>query len=492
MKDKKNVSGLSDHNLKKKQGLVMSPFNDAMGDHLELQSWALTRMPEYLWLGLILMAYSRKKGLEKAGEILFEISRHFDFLLKPKLSRILNLSEDEQKKLYQIIIKHIDSTVLAPLTILYRDKAHPIFNEYFYNPQLSVENRIGIISEAVKLYMPHQSNEATDLRYLTMCLQLFGGKIHVADGLNVTGKALKEYPISEHEDEIMRSYRPCIRAMEGNDFDLSDEDKFFSSNFWKDIGMVTPCKPMLIKFDENSEDFSEFIKDCQKVVEYVVYSNKEKSLSADKFDVLVGSINYALKIFIEINTKTLGNSILGRHGIRTIIEVLIMMKYLLKNEQEQPNIWEEYKLYGISKYKLVLLKLREASLDETSHIVEPIIDVLVNEVVWEEFINVDLKYFDKLGIREKSIAVSEKDLYDLYYDYDSSFSHGLWGAIRESAMLFCDNATHKYHSIPDISGSQSLPDVKSDSFKIIKRLFKLMTEIFEVPEWFIEKYEIES
>ena len=78
-----------------------------------------------------------------------------------------------------------------------------------------------------------------------------------------------------------------------------------------------------------------------------------------------------------------------------------------------------------------------------------------------------LKYFDKLGIREKSNEVGEKDLYDLFYDYDSSFAHALWGAIRESAMLPCDNAGHQYHSIPDIYANQKLPDIKADSFKII-------------------------
>jgi hypothetical protein len=34
-------------------------------------------------------------------------------------------------------------------------------------------------------------------------------------------------------------------------------------------------------------------------------------------------------------------------------------------------------------------------------------------------------YFDKQGIREKSIEVGEKLLFDLFYDYDSNFAHGL-------------------------------------------------------------------
>ena len=141
---------------------------------------------------------------------------------------------------------------------------------------------------------------------------------------------------------------------------------------------LTPCNPIRIEFPENTTNHKEFTDDCRKVIEYVFYSNKEKSLAEDKFDVIIGSVNYALKIFTEINENSLGNSILGRHGIRTIIEVYIMLKYLLKREIEQPKIWEEYKLYGISKYKLILLKARESnSTDMTSHFSLPIVEALV-------------------------------------------------------------------------------------------------------------------
>jgi hypothetical protein len=219
----------------------------------------------------------------------------------------------------------------------------------------------------------------------------------------------------------------------------------------------------------------------------VLVANKEKTLAEDKFDIIIGSMNYALKIFIEIDNKSLGNSILGRHGIRTIIEIYIMLKYLLRNETEKPNIWKEYKAYGIGKYKLVLLKARETELDKTSHFIPPLADVIVNERIFEEFTDIDLKYFDKQGIREKSIDVGEKELYDLFYDYDSSFAHGLWGAIRESAMLPCDNASHQYHCIPDIHANQSLPDVKSDCAKIIKKLFSLLADVYEIPDTFVAR-----
>ena len=342
------------------------------------------------------------------------------------------------------------------------------------------------------MYSPHQSNEATDLRFLSLSLLLFNGKIVVSTEAKGTIEALKKYPYTEHDDEIMRWYRPAIRSTEIG-MTLEEYNTEFSYKFWREFGMITPCNPIKIEFPENTTDYKEFTTDCRKVLEYVFYSNKEKSLMDDKFDVIVGSINYALKIFAEMNDKVLGNSILGRHGIRTIIEVYIMLKYLLKREAEQAKIWEEYKLYGISKYKLVLLKARESdTLDETSHFAQPVVDALVNEIRWEEFIDVDLNYFDKQGVRDKSIDVGEKELYDLFYDYDSSFSHGMWGAVRESSMLHCNSADHQFHAVPDIYDNQNLPDVKSDSYKIMMLLYTFLAGLYDIPTWFADKYFVKK
>ena len=80
----------------------------------------------------------------------------------------------------------------------------------------------------------------------------------------------------------------------------------------------------------------------------------------------------------------------------------------------------------------------------------------------EEFLNMDTRYFDSQSIRQKAESVNEKELFGLYYDYDTSFEHALWGAIRESAMLKCDNPAHQYHNVPDIEGQLVLKSVMAD------------------------------
>lgn len=64
----------------------------------------------------------------------------------------------------------------------------------------------------------------------------------------------------------------------------------------------------------------------------------------------------------------------------------------------------------------------------------------------------DTRYFGKQNknIREKSKRVDEQILYSSYCDYDSAYENGLWGAIRESSLLKCNNPTHQYHCVQGV------------------------------------------
>ncbi len=481
----KRRSKLSEHILNKKKGKVITPLNEALGGRLELNSWGYERLPEYLWIALIHSSYSRDEAFSRLGNILFEISRTEESLDYPKLSSILSLPEKRQVEIYNVIAKNVDSSILFPLTVIYRQNNYPVFCNYFYDSEFGVIERINRINEVLHRYIAPQAFESTDIRYLTLALMMFGRKIKVVRGMEILINALKEYPYTNHEEDKMELYRSSIRAMEGG---IQTVNRDFIENFWKELGMITMCKPYYIVFKKDENESEEFLQDTYNALNYLVLENKEKMLTETKFEVIIGSITYTYKIFKEKYEHDLFNTIMGRHAIRTMIEVYIILKYLLKLERENDNIWMEYKMHGVSKYKLVLLKARKNREVECKHFEIPVVDAIVNEISPEEFLDIDLNYFDRLSIRKKSEEVEEKELYDLFYDYDTNYSHGLWGAVRESSLLFCDSVEHKYHKIPDLECHQIMPSIQQDTIYVMKKIMNLLSEIYSLPDWYMDKY----
>jgi hypothetical protein len=477
-------SKLSDHKIGK--GKVITPINHSMGETLSLKSWAKERLPEYIWLALIHSYYGRTDAFAISYKIFQSFKTNGIVIERPKLSSLLNLDKKTMVKAFEIIYESIDTEVLSPLTLIYRKREYPEFNEFFYINDILVEEKIERLNYVMQEYTDHQSNDATDLRYMVLMNLFINGHIVMSNALEHTPDAIKYYPEHEHEEEIMRMYRPGIRSLEGMDFERTNET--FVSNYKKELAMITQCNPVYVDMGNETISSAELINDISNALDLNVSLFKENLIAESKYEVMIGSIYYSLKIFKEINELSKGSSILGRHGIRTIIEVYIMMKYLLVKEGNDQEIWEKYKLYGISKYKMILLKSREFE-NEISHFVEPIAEAIVNEIMSEEFIDVDLTYFDKQGMRDKCITVNEKLLYDVYYDYDTNYAHGLWGAVRESSMLICDNPSHYFHSVPDTYFNQKLQSVNKDCEFIFFKLLNIFNQQYKLPEWFLEKYK---
>ena len=225
-----------------------------------------------------------------------------------------------------------------------------------------------------------------------------------------------------------------------------------------------------------------YMENLHEIFAYLCELFTSSSPLDERMNVLLGIATYSYKRLKEAYDHNLFNTISGRSCIRVLIENYIMMKYLVKNESSHENIWRDYQLYGLGLYKLVLARFRENDVSEQAHFDEKYIEALVNEFKEEEFINMDTKYFDKQNIRLKAESVDEKILYGLYYDYDSSFEHGLWGAIRESSLLKCNNPAHKYHCIPDIEDQNRLKTVLPDCIMVMNKTLLFLDEMYGIPE----------
>ena len=465
-------SKLSDHTFKK--GKFITPINSlpTMQEFEDEKSWTYGRMPEYLWIGLILKYFGRNVGLRKSYSIIYMLHKLAPDLYTARLSQILNLDPDIQKKFYSYIVHNGAKEALTPLTIFLTASKTPIFAEFFYCPGQNVECRCEAIIQVMRDIMDHQSNEATDIRFVALCFNLLSGKTYLPKG---NADLLMTYSSCNHDDEIMRIARPTVRSLEMMILTFEKTNSTYLRDFWRCVSEMTECDIFAIQFPEERRNVTAYMEKLHEVFADLSELFVVSDPLDEKMNVLLGIATYSYKRLKEIYEQQLFNSISGRSCVRVLIEDYIMMKYLVKTEPSHNNIWRDYHLYGIGLYKLVLARHRENCVSEESHFDERYIEALVNEFKDEEFIDMDTKYFDQQNIRLKAEAVGEKNLYGLYYDYDSSFEHGLWGAIRESSLLKCNNPAHKYHCVPDVEDETRLKTVLPDCVMVMNKTISFWT-----------------
>lgn len=486
-----NRSTLLEQVVKRKKGVIVSPLVDTLGNIISLSSWGVERLPEYIWLALILEEKGRADGIKICVEILREIIAFCPNMSDVKMSSILESSASIQETIFEIVCKHVKKDILSPLSLVIDETVSRHFFRNFYLPLNSVQKRTEKLQAVTKKYYNQSSNEATDLRYLALINPILTGELMCPKD-SLIYQSLLYYGTTDHSNEIMQMYRSIIRSTEGALNGVHDKNKSaFVEMFWNKMRNITDnvLYALYYKKNESEMDYQDFIKKTKESLNYLNIENKGRATTDDAFVVLTGSLSYAMKLFEEVINHDLSNTLIGRQSVRTIIEIYIMMKYLAETEKTKPAIWSQYKAYGIGKYKLILLKKREKMGSLITHINSKILEVLVNEPQWEEFTDIDLKYFDDVKIRDKAIKVNEKDLYDVAYDYDSNFAHGLWGAIRESSMLCSDNVFYHFSPVADAMFKQNLPDVTADCFACLVKLIVFVNDRYTFPEWYIKFIE---
>lgn len=463
-------------------GKFITPMNLAMGDKLCLVSWAKERLPEYVWMGLILKKYERKEGLYIIKQILdklFEIDKNINV---PMFSKILNMNQENQIEFYKFILSITQQKILSPLSVLYTYTEYGIFNNFFCNSEISIKKRLNEITSVLKEGCIQQSDFSTDLRFLVVYYQIMSGYLHplkeLVDDIN-------KYPNLEHSDEEMRRIRPSIRSSEmtSNMMDeIKQENKYlFSKDFWKKVSTMTDCELFCIKFKSEDEYTSEYIDIVKNIFEY----SNNLFLATDplnkKILVLLGIATFSFKQVTEIVEHNLYNTIISRSILRNLIDYYIMMKYLLMKEKENPNIYEQFQDYGMGAFKKVVSNSKDCT-PTFSHVNYEYINILVNDYKSHFVQDMDTRNFGNENMREKAELVGEKELWKLAYEYGSSYVHGLWGAIRESSLLACDNPAHQNHCVPDYNYNSNLKSIWTDCVLIMNKIICLINEIFEIPQ----------
>ena len=329
------------------------------------------------------------------------------------------------------------------------------------------------LAQAVIATLDHQSEISTDVRWLKYVLKISLGKVIFLPKMREIAEEIVEFP----NKGDMRKVRPSIRA--GEMMIRRNPPSVWIEKYWAELLTKTGC------IDGSSEtDYFKLsapvltrdaILSARNQVAQRFRSVMSSTRTDAKFDAAFGFTLYALSLLEEIAAPPLSQLLLGRIGLRSIVEVVITFSYLLRKNNSA--LWTAYRNFGSGQAKLAFLKLEQTTGDIPTFVDQETLFQLANEDVWQEFVNVNFGHWDNKNLRDLAIEGGTKDIYDRFYDWTSTFVHGHWCSVRDSNFVTCHNVLHRLHRIPR-PYHRIMPTVVPDAVTLVNRTIDLLEATF--------------
>lgn len=453
-KSGKNRTPIAQHTRKK--GELLPPFA-AMGGKMAFSYWMNDRLPEMLWAVLIRSAVNQDYALGMFRRLLNFIAEHEakDSLSDITLTGLAKVDKTVLREVVAFIIEPPEAAqALSCLRLFQALPARDVWDDLL--PDIPPD--IDLLMQAVGSTLWHQSQEATDCRWLRMMPLVMTGKMHMP------GEMLKEW-LGYPNVSDQRKVRPSIRAAEIAHTSMEPLDLTWPRAFWDEAWKNTPC--LALKKTQSSGSVAPEGVTIQRLheVRNLLADHWERSYATTaidaKHDTVFGVSFYALRLLEELMGIGVGNGIVGRLGIRTLFEVHVNLRYLLS--KNDPELWKTWRSYGAGQAKLNALKFDD-DLDPPTYINVNSIEQIAGEDIWEEFLNIHLASWSGVDLRKLSERVNLKAAYDTHYSWTSGYAHGNWGAVRESCFQTCGNPLHRLHRYPE---QRHMEDVVDEATMIV-------------------------
>ena len=418
---------------------LVPPIPQIMGEKLELKSWMNGRLPEMLWVALILASTERNEAFNEFNRILNFVSGHQrkTELEQLTISGISNLEVPLRQEVIGFITDN-RRTAQALATLKLFDS---LPSKDDWDKTLSdFEPSEPLLMTAVGNTLFHQSQASTDCRWFRTANVGAAGMLFVNPDLVDYIEALKNYP----NLELGAPEGARIRAGEIGLSSFQATESEWPSAFWQEAWEKTPCLELGTPQEEQvqlSTTRQQINQLMQNLKEHWTQTHSTTAIDA-KHDALFGMAFYALQMLTEMMAFGISNGILSRLGLRTILEVRINLKYLIDDNTGE--LWKKWRQYGTGQAKLSSLKLDDLS-EPPQYIDVGGLEHIASEDLWEELLTIDVGNWANGDLRKISQQANMKDTYDQHYPWTSTYAHGMWGAIRESSYHTCGNPLHRLH-----------------------------------------------
>lgn len=455
--DMKRRTKITDH---KRNGKTLIPPLASI-PNMQPRSWRDDRFPEMLWAALLVANLERSEALHylriviKVINELPEESRPSDV----SLSGMSMLDSEVLDSLVQpLLVYERCKTLLSYLNVYDSLPRREYWLAALGEP--SPDKAWPALMNAAARNLDHQTQEATDCRWIRIMAKISAGKLILPT--RELCEELFYYP--NRGDQ--RSVRPSVRAIEISSVIESSKLTEWPGKFWQESFDKTYCFPMNLS-SRPAVPVAGTTADVVSRTYRALADHYIGTIAGTKVDprhdTVFGLGLYALSVLSELLRMGNAQAIIGRLSLRCLSEIYIVLSYLMmKNKQE---LWRSFRVYGAGQAKVVSLKLDEATHD-VKYVRQDDLDSIANEDIWEEYLSIDVGHWDRSSLRQMSIDAGLKHIYDEYYNWTSSYTHGHWCAVRDSVLDCCGNPLHRLHRMPR-DGARLLPDVIYDSCHLV-------------------------
>jgi hypothetical protein len=453
--------------------------------NMHSSSWISERLPEMLWAALIRHYHVGDDGYVIFRDIIRWLSENKSNteLVGVTHTDIKNYPDPLRKSFIAHIVEQAGSVALRPLLLLPDLPAYEDWKASINEVEQDENMDWSQLTKAISITLWHQSQEATDLRWVKLTGALLDGRVKFPQSMVGRVEEINSYPKSGDQREV----RPSIRSLEIME-NLQSPEYQWAAKFWEFVYKHTACMPEVderdiamfeAKYALVSDNKAYYMKITrrirQKLVDHYFTTSVTSAIDA-RHEAVFGLALYSLDIFIENNIFLSASTPIGRVTARIMLESYLSMAYLIKKESEGEQLWEAFRNYGTGQVSLIERKYEDEGY-QSSMVNLEVMDKIANEDKWSEFVPIYLGHWDTSDLRRMSIDVNEKALYDKYYPYTSGYVHATWGAVREASLQTCMNPLHRLHRIPSY-GLTILPNINEDCREILNKMFSLVDQAY--------------
>jgi hypothetical protein len=459
----------------RRDGSVLTPPLATLSDlpNTQAVSWRDDRLPELLWVALLVTHLPREDCLTLFGQFAESVLMHEPASARPfdvTFSGLSRVGEHVFDKFIEPLM-YVSGCkqALSGLKVLEGFPGKERWERHLGEDVLDVEWKP--LMYAVAHTLNQQSQESTDCRWFRVLCLMAGDKLQLP--LQEMVREFVEYPYRGDQ----RKVRPMIRSTEGALGTLLDSTSDWPKRFWEQCFERTACWPLSLSWENEPSRLGTTVIRVKEVYSALVRHQQEtvKGTVVDaQHDTVFGVCLYGLALLQELLQLEVSRSISGRMSLRTLSELVITLAYLV--HMNDLDSWRSYRVFGAGQAKLQYLKLDEAS-EDTAYVDLDTLIELANEDVWEEFLPIELGHWANSNLRKLSIEANVKDIYDEFYAWTSTYAHGHWGAVRDAVFVTCGNPLHRLHRIPREMPKNS-PNVIPDACRLVDHLLSLLDQCY--------------